>query len=171
MRTRPAAPADAVALATVHVRSWQAAYRGVLSDDVLDGPELPENRVRLWRRLPDEPGPRDLTFVAERPDGRIVGLLHGAPTRDPDGDPDTGEVIAIYAEPTAWGTGVGRELMTAALQALRGAGFASVTLWVLDSNDRARRFYERAGFLPDGAQKDEVFVGAAIREVRHRRRL
>jgi len=34
-------------IAEVHVSSWQAAYRGVLPDDLLDGQSLPE-REQSW---------------------------------------------------------------------------------------------------------------------------
>jgi len=80
-------------------------------------------------------------------------------------------VNAIYALPGAWGTGAGRRLMAAVLDALPGEGFGQVTLWVLDSNARARRFYERAGFAPDGARKTEQYAGATITEARYRRAL
>jgi GNAT superfamily N-acetyltransferase len=171
VRIRTATPADAAAIADVHVRSWQAAYRGVFPDDVLDGPDLPAGRLRLWRRLlgPDAP-PGHAAWVAEGPAG-VVGFADVLPSRDDDADPATGEVLAIYALPGAWGTGTGRELMAAALEGLRGAGFRTATLWVLDSNARARRFYERAGFTPDGAVKDDVLAGATIAEVRYRRTL
>ena len=169
MLVRSAVAADAPSVAAVHVASWQRTYRGVFPDEVLDGPALAANRRRLWERLLGAPGPRDVNLVAVDDEGRIVGLLHGCPSRDDDAEPDTGEVIAIYALPSAWGTGVGRSLMTAAVEGLRSAGFATVTLWVLDSNDRARRFYERAGFSPDGVTKDEDMAGATIREVRYRR--
>jgi hypothetical protein len=43
--------------------------------------------------------------------------------------------------------------MSAALVALRGADFTTATLWVLGTNARARRFYERRGWQPDGASK------------------
>jgi GNAT superfamily N-acetyltransferase len=168
---RPAVPADAEEVAAVHVASWQGAYRGVFPDEVLDGPALAENRQRLWQRLLGEPGPRDVNLVAANPEGRIVGLLHGCPARDEDSGPDTGEVIAIYALPSEWGTGVGRSLMGAAAEALREAGFAAATLWVLASNERARRFYELAGWAPDGTEKDDVVAGTTIREVRYRRDL
>jgi ribosomal protein S18 acetylase RimI-like enzyme len=168
---RPAVPADAERVAAVHVASWQGAYRGVFPDEVLDGPDLLARRLRGWQRLLGEPGPREVNLVAEDPGGRPVGLLHGRPSRDHDAGPGTGEVVAIYASPDVWGTGIGRTLMTAGLDRLRSAGFADVTLWVLDSNDRARRFYERAGFGPDGAEKDDVMAGTAIREVRYRRDL
>ena len=41
------------------------------------------------------------------------------------------------------------------------------TLWVLEENERARRFYEIAGMRPDGARKVEVFEGAALPHVRY----
>jgi RimJ/RimL family protein N-acetyltransferase len=70
--------------------------------------------------------------------------------------------------PSVWGTGVGRELMAVAVDRLREAGFRSATLWVLRDNERARRFYERAGWSPDGAEKDDVVAGATVTEVRYR---
>lgn len=140
-------------------------------DDVLDGPELAVNRLRLWERLLGEPGARTVNLVAEDDGGQVVGLLHAGPTRDDDGGPATAEVVAIYASPDAWGAGAGRGLMTTALDRLGESGYADVTLWVLDSNDRARRFYERAGFALDGAAKDEDMRGARITEVRYRRAL
>ncbi|WP_018503641.1 N-acetyltransferase [Parafrankia discariae] len=54
---------------------------------------------------------------------------------------------------------------------LGAAGFASATLWVLETNTRAIRFYTRLGWQPDGAVRDEVVGGAAIRDVGYRREL
>ena len=62
-----------------------------------------------------------------------------------------GEVTAIYVDPPHWGTGAGRALMDAACGRLVERGFTTVRLWVLAANHQARRFYERAGFVPDGA--------------------
>lgn len=171
MNIRPAAPDDATAVAAVHVASWQGAYRGVFPDDVLDGPELAVSRLGQWQRILGEPRPGAVDLVAEDGAAQVVGLLHAGATRDDDGGPQTAEVFAIYASPDAWGTGAGRELMTAALDRFRAAGYTDVTLWVLDSNERARRFYERAGFTPDGATKDDVLGGTPVTEVRYRRGL
>jgi len=57
VRIRTATPDDAAAVAAVHEASWQAAYRGVFPDEVLDGPDLPANRLRLWQRLLGPPPP------------------------------------------------------------------------------------------------------------------
>jgi GNAT superfamily N-acetyltransferase len=171
VNVRPAGPADAASVAAVHVASWRGVYRGVFPDEVLDGPELARSRLRGWQRLLQEPAARVVDLVAEDDSGQIVGLFHAGPARDEDAGRDTAEIMMIYAAPDAWGTGAGRGLMTTALDRLRDAGYIEVTLWVLDSNERARRFYERAGFAPDGATKDEDLRGTPITEVRYRRTL
>jgi hypothetical protein len=61
--------------------------------------------------------------------------------------------------------------MAAAAGELAAAGFASATLWVLDSNARARRFYELAGWTADGSSKQADVAGATVTEVRYRRAL
>jgi RimJ/RimL family protein N-acetyltransferase len=167
MRIRPATPADAAAIAAVHVASWQGAYRGQLPDEVLDGLDV-ERRTAGWQQYLAQDG--QATFVAED-EGRVVGFVHLNAARDDDAEPATGEVIAIYALPEAWGTGAGRELMAAALEWLREAGYRTATLWVLDRNARARRFYELAGWEPDGVAKDDVVAGVPVTEVRYRRAL
>ena len=105
-------------------------------------------------------------------DGAPAGFADCGPSRDDDSDQDTvGEVMAIYLNPDAWGMGLGRVLMAAALDHLAQAGYAEVTLWVLDTNVRAQRFYEAAGFAPDGAVKVDDSRGFPLRELRYRRSL
>jgi ribosomal protein S18 acetylase RimI-like enzyme len=66
---------------------------------------------------------------------------------------------------------MGRRLMEEARGRLAVAGFTQVTLWVLDSNDRARRFYEAGGWSADGAAKQDDSRGFPLSEVRYRRSL
>jgi GNAT superfamily N-acetyltransferase len=84
----------------------------------------------------------------------LLGFASYSPSRDSDADPGrVGEISAIYLLPSAWDKGIGRQLMDATLACLATAGFTQVTLWVLDSNVRARRFYEAGGWSADGGQK------------------
>ena len=46
MLLRPAEPVDAMAVARVHVRSWQVGYRGLLPDAYLDGLRAEERAER-----------------------------------------------------------------------------------------------------------------------------
>ena len=104
--------------------------------------------------------------------GGITGFVDFGPSRDGDSDPQvTGEVFAIYAAPDAWGTGAGRALMGSAVAELARLGYADAVLWVLDANERARRFYGLAGWEPDGASKSDGSRGFDITEVRYRRTL
>jgi ribosomal protein S18 acetylase RimI-like enzyme len=61
--------------------------------------------------------------------------------------------------------------MDAALDRLVSAGFSEATLWVLDSNARARRFYEAGGWSADGAQKRDEDRGFPVTQVRYRKPL
>ncbi len=152
----------------VHVRSWQAAYQGRFPQEYLDGLDSVQ-RGEAWRRH-FERGTRDgeVVLVADL-DASVVGFASVGPSRDEDGD--HGEVRAIYLLPERWGQGTGRNLMVAALASLDGFGYTQATLWVLDSNERARRFYEAGGWRHDGATKHDDSVGFPIAEVRYRRQL
>lgn len=153
MRIREGEPKDAEAIAGIHVRAWQDAYRGQLTDDYLDDLKV-EDRLEMHRGALQSPPPEYRMWVAED-GGRTVGFAVTARSEDADADERTAELYAIYLEPDLVGTGVGRELFTHAIDDLRDRGFRSATLWVLETNERARRFYEIAGWKPDGTVTSE----------------
>jgi GNAT superfamily N-acetyltransferase len=168
---RRAGADDAMGIAIVHVRSWQAAYRGLTPGDYLDSLEA-DQRLPAWERILGEAQwPGTGTFVAED-GGEIVGFASICPARDEDAEAaGAGELAAIYVLPGLWGTGLGRELMTSGLAALSDAGFGEATAWVLDTNSRARRFYQAGGWHADGAAKQDGSRGFVLNEVRYRRPL
>lgn len=76
---------------------------------------------------------------------------------------------AIYVAPNSWSKGVGRGLWDVAQYRLRERGFNVVTLWVLELNERAIRFYRAAGLTPDGAPPRSITLGGAqLKQVRYR---
>jgi ribosomal protein S18 acetylase RimI-like enzyme len=153
IRIREGEPGDAAAIARIHVRSWQAAYRGQLTDDYLDGLRV-EDRLEQHRHSLEAPMPDWRTWVVEDEDV-VVGFAVTGPSQDADADQRTGEVYAIYLEPDRVGTGAGRRLFEHAIEDLRERGFRAATLWVLETNEPARRFYEIAGWKPDGTTTSE----------------
>jgi ribosomal protein S18 acetylase RimI-like enzyme len=168
---RAARVADAAQIAMVQVRSWQGAYRGLLPQAYLDGLD-PAQRVGRWERSLAEAEDRGNGVLVADASGTLLGFVGYSPSRDGDADPArVGEIDAIYLLPIAWGKGVGRLLMDAALARLADARFDWVTLWVLDTNVRARRFYEAGGWLADGARKVEDSRGFPIAQVRYKRSL
>ena len=93
-------------------------------------------------------------------------------SRDPDGRPTTGELWAIYVAPDDWGRGAGRALWERGRSSLQASGFLDVTVWVLEDNRRALRFYEAAGFAPDGGHDKTIELGGeSLTEIRLRRDL
>jgi GNAT superfamily N-acetyltransferase len=163
---RRAVEADAAAVAALHVRAWQWAYRGLLPDVYLDGlrEQVPQ-RENMWRRQLQGVPPDRPVWVAER-GGEVIGFCNTSPARDDE--EATAEVQALYLAPEVVGTGVGAALMRRALADLRERGYQAVVLWVLDTNSRARRFYEKGGWQADGAEKTETIWEVPVREVRYR---
>ena len=162
---RPAVPEDAYDVARVQVRSWQAAYRGLIAQEYLDSltPEIWASRYtfgRMGLQLPSTPVAVD--------DAAICGLATTGLCRDKDLS-NFGELMAIYVDPAYLRAGVGRLLMTAARERLRRVGVMEALLWVLDGNVRARRFYERDGWRFDGTRRTRTYGNAPVEEVRYRR--
>jgi ribosomal protein S18 acetylase RimI-like enzyme len=147
------------------VRAWQAAYRGHMPDDYLDGLRA-EDRADYWDGVLRGEARRGVVLVAEG-DGEVVGMAAAGPSPDPEG---AGELFAINVDPGHWGSGAGRALLEAAQAELARLGFTELVLWVLPGNARARRFYERAGWAADGAEKTSEAFGVSFDEVRYRRR-
>jgi ribosomal protein S18 acetylase RimI-like enzyme len=168
MDVRPARLEDAAEIGAIHVRSWQAAYRGLLPQAYLDGLDPAERTGRWERNLSATDWSRSGTLVADA-DEELLGFVSYGPARDDDTDASRdGEVYAIYLRPGAWGQRTGQQLMTAALEGLGEAGYGQAILWVLEDNARARRFYEAGGWLADGAVKHDDSLGFVMSEVRYR---
>jgi len=134
---RPATPADARALAEVHVASWRAAYRGLVPDEVLVRLDV-EERAERWRGWIEEL----IVLVAEE-EGAVVGFVAAIGT--------TGEIPALYIAPGHFREGIGSRLLAAAHDALRAAGRSEAVLWVFAANDGARAFYAAHSYTADGA--------------------
>jgi ribosomal protein S18 acetylase RimI-like enzyme len=171
VRIRRAEETEAGALAGLHIRAWQWAYRSQIPDSYLD--RLADNlgrRTEQWKRILFRRSEQRV-WVADA-DRQIVGFAHTAhPGPGPDPGPNAAEIGSIYLDFEWAGKGVGRVLFAQAVEDLRLRGYDTAILWVLESNERARRFYERAGFAPDGAIKVEPREGFELREVRYRRDL
>jgi GNAT superfamily N-acetyltransferase len=147
---RRAVPDDAGAIAAIHVRAWQSAYRGLVRDELLDGLTV-EGREGFWREAAAGGQRAGPVFVAVDDDAVLGFCALAVPSRDVNTDEDVAEIAAIYVTPDVWRTGVGTALLDAALTETRARGCKSMTLWVLADNHRARDFYARFGFTPDGA--------------------
>lgn len=167
MEVRPARPGDEHAIAEVHVRTWQTAYRGQVPDAFLEGLSV-EHRTSAWSRIISESAPPASGAFVLQDHGEVLGFAHIAPSRDEDAGEKVGELTAIYVSRECWGSAGSDLLLERAIAGFREAGFSEATLWVLDTNVRARRFYASAGWAPDGTTKVDKRDGFELHEVRYR---
>lgn len=154
-------------IAAIHVRSWQAAYRGALPDELLDGLSVSE-REGSWRALLGEGEKRWLTLVAELSRGDLAGFCSVAtPSHGEDADALTAEVGALYVAPGHWRQGAGHAMLAAAFEELDRRRFRDVVLWVLPENHAALAFYDRFGFeIEEGVEKREERSGRPVIRLR-----
>jgi len=157
---------DAETIATIHVCVWQIAYKEIVPAEYLASLSIQE-RANLWRRVISE-GHRTV-LLAIAPNGE-VGFISFGPSRDKDGQ-DKAEIYALYVLPQFWHQGIGRELLDEAERRLENRHFITLTLWVLEKNAVARRFYEPRGFRLDGSRKEEPIGGLLLTEVRYEKRM
>jgi ribosomal protein S18 acetylase RimI-like enzyme len=186
---RSASTVDAPQIAAVMRDSWFAAYEGIIARQLIDQATTPDGGARVRQSFRTRPWQRMIAAVARHPRPAagadaapgIVGYASFGPERDVLGTswphPRTAagaegrvaELYALYVRPAWWSTGTGRALMDQVLTRLSAAGYRYMTLWVLEDNARARRFYERAGFAPDDAR--HLLGDFGVTEIRYRRDL
>ena len=163
MQIRLARGDDAPAVEKIRIGAWRVAYRDILPPADLDAMPVDASR---WRARFESPPEGWTTFVAER-DSSVIGFAAMGPSRD---EHAVGELYAIYVDPDVWSSGAGRALIVKAEEQLARA-YSLATLWVLTGNARARRFYELAGWHPDGSVKAEDIFGVAAEEIRYSKKL
>lgn len=130
---RRATPADLPAIADLHVASWRAAYRGMLSDSYLDGPM--QDLRDGWSSL----GAGRLVLVACEEE-----RVHGFAAFWPDHQ-DGAYLDNLHVDPSLRRAGIGAALLRASIAAVRARGVGSMWLSVMAQNTAARRFYAAQG--------------------------
>jgi GNAT superfamily N-acetyltransferase len=174
LRIREMTLADCRPVAEIRVRGWQATYAGMVPQAYLDALDVEADAERR-RGFLAHGRPEVVNLVAER-DGEVVGWACHGPYRDETEDDTEGgddgahgedvELYAIYVHGRHLSTGVGGALLTESVRRCAAAGRRRMLLWVLKENLAARRFYERHGFAPDGAEAPFDVDGVPVPEIR-----
>ena len=156
---RPAVPADVEDVVRTYIDSWNAGYGELMSQpDRTVTPDL----LRRWKDDLAQPVPHRWWVTEHR--GSIVGLVGIGPSRDPV-DPELGELDSIAVDPPYWHKGIGKALISLALQHLVSDGYREAIVWTVEGYERGIAFYEAMGWKRDGGVRD------GGRQIRFRRDL
>ncbi|HBN82221.1 MAG TPA: GNAT family N-acetyltransferase [Clostridiales bacterium] len=166
MYIRQAQVDDVQVLGEIHALTWKHAYKGIVPDSVLDQTTAEKRQLYFKKALTEKWEEDYLIFYREQP----AGLICIGKCRDQDMSSDVGEIWGIYILPAFQGKGVGTYSIKWALEELKSRGYTKVTLWVLEENLHARRFYEYKGFQYKGMFK-EIQLGKTLIELRYEKEM
>jgi GNAT superfamily N-acetyltransferase len=152
-------------VASISLRTATAADAEVLGRAVVDGvAEYPEFAPPGWAAPSVEAeiahvratlGDEQVWCTVAELDGRVVGqvtVLPASRAPRPVDDPGLAHLSNLFVDRELWGSGLARELHGAALATARGHGFGEMRLFVAAGQARARRFYEREGWVARGGE-------------------
>jgi GNAT superfamily N-acetyltransferase len=163
MTIRMAGPADADVIAQLHALSWDTAYRGILSDDFLDGPLLADRRA-LWRTRFAQVNRTDQMVLVDE----VAGQIRGFACAFLDADPDWGTLLDnLHVVPESKGKGLGRQLMAEVANRLLKLNRTRLHLWAFEQNRAAREFYERLGGVMTTSHTESAPDGREVNAVRY----
>ncbi|UUX33684.1 GNAT family N-acetyltransferase [Fundicoccus culcitae] len=145
-------PADAEALAKVHVSSWQTSYQGIVPNHFLQSLSVEDRQKRFTEIIANANH-----FFVLTDNNQIVGFVGGGEQRHPAYANYPGEIYSIYLYQESQGHGGGRLLFEAMQQSLLEAQLNPMTVVVLSKNVSAIAFYEQMGGKPVG--KDTINIG------------
>lgn len=153
---------DARILGEIHSASWKEAYKGIISDEILNS-FTSEKREAFFRKALSEGWEEDAIIFSGN---QGLGLICIGKSRDCDLMDDFGEIWGIYLLPDYWNQGIGSRLIDWGIHELKKRSYTHISLWVLEENMNARRFYEKKGFRHDGTKKD-IRIGNDLKEIRY----
>ncbi|MFD0676798.1 MULTISPECIES: GNAT family N-acetyltransferase [unclassified Paenibacillus] len=136
-------------LAHVHSESYRNAYSGIIPDYFLERFTVAKREEYYQKSLSEGIEKIALLVVDNQAAGcMIVGKCH-----DDDLDEKYGEIEAIYLLDAHRGKGLGKVFINWGIDRLKEFGYVKASLWVLKENINAISFYERLGFVFDGAER------------------
>ncbi|KAM0708087.1 hypothetical protein Q7P35_004736 [Cladosporium inversicolor] len=167
---------DADSIAQIQIAGWRASYQGIIPESHLNNLSV-SDKAAFWQSILIDPAEAENILAARRDHNsssdqtgpQILGFVTFGSADDAPGLGSNaekgievsrrGELRAIYVDPKHLSEGVGRSLWTAAQKRLVELGYSEVVVSVFAGNERAGRFYHKAGFAE--SQTGQTVVGGA----------
>ena len=147
---------DPLVISNIYESSWKYAYKNIIPQEYLDS--IPTGR---WANSITKDGMINLVLLENE---LIIGTASICRSRWKQCD-EFGEIVSMYFLPEYMGKGFGSHLLKRCIKELNSLGFDKILLWVLADNVRARKFYEKNGFVCSNEYLNDNIGGKEIREV------
>lgn len=147
---RKAEKKDASRLAEILIFTKRNTYRPFFQNDAVSFNEM--QVLDLALQLRDQEEERKDIYVYD--DGIVRGM---ARWREADWEDGTEciQLDELYVDAFFHGLGIGTAFMKKGIEEAQTREIKRIYLWVLEKNQKARRFYEGFGFRPDGSRRLE----------------
>ncbi|MFT9495252.1 GNAT family N-acetyltransferase [Anaerosolibacter sp.] len=154
---------DSNILGEIHSESLQEAFKSIIPDHILNEEFCAERRAKGFTRELSEASPK--TAIAFE-GNESAGLISFGKSRYDNNDTPWIEIWRVYIIPKFWGNGLAKDLMEWAVKEVQEKNFTNIELWVFEENIRARKFYEKIGFIHDN-NLQVINVGNELKELRY----
>lgn len=156
-------------IAKIHTQTWQIVYRGLIPNETLDNISVEKCKNEWQERLKKN----FCEVLLIEVDNTVSGFVSFCPSRDEDSDLNkTAEISAIYLLPEYFNRGLGKQLLSAALEIMQVNGYQDVILWVFTENQQACQFYEKMGFYVEKILTDNrTYTNIQLSKARYRKKL
>lgn len=157
IQVRRAVIEDSESLANIIVESWRSAYSDLIPKDEIVRFLDKQKRQQQFERFIED---GEIVLIGSY-DGTPCGLVFANKDNDEQLE-NCGAIYSIYLLEEYWGKGLAIKLIDEVIRILKEEGCRQVSLWVYESNIRARQFYEKHGFTSDGTKKSSHFSNKPI---------
>lgn len=150
---------DFADIASIHFKSWQAAYLGLLPETYINNKNNLFEKTKMWQQLIAHPDV--IVWIAYDANHNSLGFIGYF------ADNNNYEITTLYVLPDYHGLGIGTKLMKMSLQDISESNSnAHFCLWVLDTNVTAINFYKKLGFKYSGEDNQECYEGTQIIDIK-----
>jgi RimJ/RimL family protein N-acetyltransferase len=146
----------------VHNLSWRQAYKDVMPLDYIERTTEEQRKDSFIKSLEDS---NNYFFIVKCKDNPI-GILHLSKRQDLITNVVEGEIVSIYMLEEYCGKGYGGIVLDFAIKYLENDSCIKIFLWVLEFNNRAKKVYEKYGFVFNGSQR-EIFRGEMYKQLKY----
>jgi ribosomal protein S18 acetylase RimI-like enzyme len=153
---RKAKLADSLAIAIIHIKSWQAGYKNIIPNMFLNQLSIKDIEQK-WQNFI-----MATTVLIAEMNSQLVGFSCIGPYRDiaSSNHIKPGEIYSLFLHPDFWRQGLGKKLCLKSLSKLKQDGFTEVMLWVLEDNEPAQAFYKAIGFIETTHRKNKLIYSS-----------